>query len=153
MSKSNILNHLDENWQALVQALSGLSEKDLMEPNVCGSWSVREIMSHISTWEEEALQNIPLILDGEATPRYSSSGGITAFNDRAQTDKKEYTLSRVKREFYATHQKFVTFLSALPDAVYLNNSRLAKRIRLDGYDHYQEHTAQIEIWRALRTQN
>jgi hypothetical protein len=32
----------------------------------------------------------------------------------------------------------------------MNNPRLAKRIRLDGYAHYAEHTTQIETWRAQR---
>jgi hypothetical protein len=151
MSKENILNRLEENWQVLLQAVTGLSEKELMEPGVCGHWSVRDIMGHVSTWEEEAMQNIPLILQGEPTPRYSSSGGIEAFNDRAQVDKKEYTLSRVKRDFHGAHQRFISYLSSLPEAFFNNNPRFVKRIRLDGYNHYTEHAAQIGKWRSSRT--
>jgi uncharacterized damage-inducible protein DinB len=147
LSKENILKHLDTNWQTLVDSISGLSEEDLLQPNVCGTWSIRDLMNHISTWEEEAIRNIPLILTGESTPRYSISGGIEAFNARAQQDNKELALSRVKREFYATHQRFINYISSIPRLSFENNSRLAKRIRLDGYAHYAEHSAQILQWR------
>jgi hypothetical protein len=147
MSKENILKHLDENWQKLVDSISGLSEADLLKPDVCGTWSVRDILGHISTWEEEAMQNIPFILTGESTPRYAATGGIEAFNARSQQDKKELTLPRIKREFYATHQRFMNYLSSIPKSNFENNSRLAKRIRLDGYAHYVEHAEQIETWR------
>ena len=147
MSKENILKHLDDNWQQLVDSISGLSEEDLLQPNVCGTWSIRDIMNHISTWEEEAMQNIPLILAGESTPRYSASGGIEAFNARSQQDKKDLALPRIKREFYATHQRFINHISSIPKSSFENNSRLAKRIRLDGYAHYTEHSTQILQWR------
>jgi hypothetical protein len=153
MSKENILKHLEECWQRLTKSLDGLSEKELMQPNVCGSWSARDMMGHITTWESEAMQNIPLILEGESTPRYSSSGGIDAFNARAQVDKKEYSLTRIKREFHSNHQRFMDYLSELPDSVFMNNARLAKRIRLDGYAHYDEHAAQIKKWRDSRIAN
>jgi uncharacterized damage-inducible protein DinB len=150
MGKQNILDHLENDWQALIDSLEGLSDKEMLEPGVCGQWSVRDILGHISTWEEQAMQNIPLILAGEPTPRYTAVGGITGFNEHAQDDKKEYTLSRIKRDFRATHQRFSTYLSALPEAAYNNNARLAKRIRLDGYGHYTEHTRQITAWRDSR---
>ena len=152
MSKENILQHLDTNWQTLVDSISGLSEEDLLKSDVCGTWSIRDLLNHISTWEEEAMQNIPFILAGESTPRYSATGGIEAFNARSQHDKKELTLSRIKRVFYATHQRFIDYVSSIPQSSFENNSRLAKRIRLDGYAHYAEHSAQILQWRH-RNQN
>lgn len=150
MSKENILRHLKESWQELTESLEGLSEKELMQPNVCGAWSARDLMGHITIWESEAMLNIPLILEGEPTPKYSSSGGVDAFNARAQADKKDYSLTRIKREFRSNHQRFVDYLSALPDSVFMNNARLAKRIKLDGYAHYDEHAGQIKKWRESR---
>jgi hypothetical protein len=96
------------------------------------------------------MQNIPLILAGNSTPRYASVGGIEAFNARAQQDNKDLTLPRIKREFFATHQRFINYLSSIPAVSFDNNPRLAKRIRLDGYAHYAEHSAQILKWKQQR---
>jgi hypothetical protein len=147
MGKENIIRHLEQSWQELSESIEGLSEKELMQSNVCNSWSIRDIMGHITTWESEAMLNIPLILEGVSTPKYSSSGGLDSFNAQAQLDKKDYSLTRIKREFHSNHQRFLDYLSALPDSVFVNNARLAKRIRLDGYAHYEEHAAQIKKWR------
>jgi hypothetical protein len=36
-----------------------------------------------TTWEQEALQQLPLIIAGGTPPRYAAQGGIDAFNARA----------------------------------------------------------------------
>ena len=59
----------------------GLSDAELMEPGVTGAWSVKDIIPHVTGWEEEALTHLPLILAGGRPPRYSVRyGGIDAFN-------------------------------------------------------------------------
>jgi hypothetical protein len=35
-----------------------------------GEWSVKDILAHVTTWEEEALKYLPLILTGGRPPRY-----------------------------------------------------------------------------------
>jgi hypothetical protein len=65
-----------------------LSDTQLVEPGVTGAWSVRDILAHVSRWEEEALKYLPLILEGGKPPRYSVSyGGIDAFNARMTEQK------------------------------------------------------------------
>jgi hypothetical protein len=36
----------------------------MMEPGVTGAWSVRDTLAHVTSWEEEALKHLPLILKG-----------------------------------------------------------------------------------------
>src|SRR5437773_1337186 len=43
-----------------------------MKPGVTGDWSVRDILAHVSTWEEEALTHLPLILEGGTPARYGN---------------------------------------------------------------------------------
>jgi uncharacterized damage-inducible protein DinB len=150
MGKSAVIKHINASWQNLIYSLEGLPESAYFHSGVCGTWSIRDILNHISTWEEEALSNIPLILAGKPTPRYASSGGISAFNTRAQQAKQAYSLQRIEQELTATHQRFLDYLASLPEACFVNNPRLIKRIRLDSYGHYAEHTAQICLWRSTR---
>jgi hypothetical protein len=59
-----LLQRLDTAWGAFEQSYAGLSDAQLMKPGVTGDWSVRDILAHVSTWEEEALTHLPLILEG-----------------------------------------------------------------------------------------
>jgi len=46
-------------WTAFQASYAGLSDAQLMEPGVTGDWSVRDILAHVTTWEEEALTSTP----------------------------------------------------------------------------------------------
>ena len=49
-----------------------MSKAQLAEPGVSGGWSVKDSLTHVTTWEAEALQYLPLILAGGTPPRYST---------------------------------------------------------------------------------
>ena len=96
MNRAQVLGRLDKAWLAFKESFAGLSEAEVLEPNVTGTWSVRDILVHVTTWEEEALKHLPLILEGGKPPRYSVAyGGIDAFNARMTEAKRGLTLSQV----------------------------------------------------------
>jgi hypothetical protein len=95
MNRQQLLKRLDAAWLDLQTSYAGLSDSQLMEAGVTGTWSVRDILTHITTWEEEALKYLPLILKGEKPPRYSVMyGGITAFNAQMTEQKNRFHSQR-----------------------------------------------------------
>src|SRR5713226_3184308 len=80
MDKQQLLKRLETAWTALKESYTGLSDAQLLEPGVMGDWSVKEILAHLTIWEEEALKYLPLLSNGEKPPRYVRYGGIDAFN-------------------------------------------------------------------------
>jgi hypothetical protein len=77
----------------------------LMEPGVSGMWSVRDIIAHVTTWEEEALKHLPSILEDRRPSRYSVTyGGIDAFNAQMTRPKGGLPLSEVFRQLDDVHQ-------------------------------------------------
>jgi hypothetical protein len=86
MNRRQLLNRLDRAWVALKESYAGLTESQLLESGVVEEWSVKDILAHITTWEEETLTHLPLILEGGRPPRYSTKyGGIDAFNAQIQS--------------------------------------------------------------------
>jgi hypothetical protein len=71
VDRRQLLQRVDKAWEAFSESYAGLSDAQLMEPGVTGAWSVRDILTHVTTWEEEALKHLPLILKGGTPPRYS----------------------------------------------------------------------------------
>ena len=130
-----------------MESFSGLSDTALNEPGPVGLWSVRDLLGHIVTWEEEALIALPVILEGKPLPRYASSGGIDAFNAREQDRKRGITLAALKRDLAATHQRFMDYLASVPETAYAQEGRFLKRLRQDTYGHYREHADQVVQWR------
>ena len=119
-----------------------------MEPGVTGAWSVRDIIAHVTTWEEEALKHLPAILEGRRPPRYSVTyGGIDAFNALMTTKKAGLSLSQVFLQQSETHRRVIEVIEHAPEFELTRETRFLRRLRLDTYNHYPKHAQAIRRWR------
>lgn len=151
MDRSQLLKRLDKAWEAFKESYAGLSDSELMEPGVTGAWSVRDIIAHVTWWEEEALTHLPLILDGGKPPRYSVTyGGIDAFNAQMTEQKRSLSLSEVLRQRDDTHRRLIDFIQRAPEDQFIRETRFRHRLRLDTYSHYPKHAKAIRKWREQR---
>jgi DinB family protein len=103
-SAQRVLRRLDQAWAAFRQSYAGLSDAELSEPRAVGEWSVKDIVAHVTTWEAEALQYLPLIAEGGRPPRYSRYGGIDAFNAQTTERKRGLSIQDVLRDLDDTHE-------------------------------------------------
>jgi DinB superfamily len=137
---------------AFQASYAGLSDSQLTEPGVAGEWSVKDIIAHVSWWEEEALRHLPSIIAGERPPRYSTIyGGIDAFNAMMAEQKRDLSLSDVLRQQDDTHRRLVEFIQSVSEDQFTRETRFRRRLRLDTYGHYPIHTASIWEWRQQRS--
>lgn len=151
MDRPGLLKRLDEAWNAFRESYAGLSDTELMEPGVTGAWSVRDILAHVTTWEEEALEYLPLILEGGTPPRYRATyGGIDAFNALMTERKKRLPLPEVMRQMDEVHRRLVDLVQGAPEDQFTRETRFRRRLRLDTYHHYPPHAEAIRAWRAQR---
>jgi len=149
MDRSQLLKRLDRAWEALKESYADLSDSELMKPGVTGGWSVKDIIAHVTWWEEEALTHLPVILAGGKPPRYSATyGGIDAFNARMAERKRNLPLSEVLRQRDGSHRRLVDFLQSAPEEQFIRETRFRHRLRLDTYSHYLKHAEAIRKWRS-----
>ena len=152
MNRVKVLQRLATAWKALLDSYADLSEGELLEPGVTGAWSVRDIIAHVTWWEEEALTHLPLVLAGGRPPRYSETyGGIDAFNAKMTAQRKDLSLSEVLRQRDDVHRRLLSYLERVPDDQLASETRTRRRLRLDTYGHYPKHARAIREWRARRT--
>ena len=151
MEREQLLKHLDKAWAAIKESYAGLSDSQLTEPGVTGHWSVKDILAHVTTWEEEALQYLPLIIKGGRPPRYSLKyGGINGFNAQMTARKRGLSLSDVLRQLDETHHRLIDYVQSVPEEQFTRETRFRRRLRLDTYSHYPKHAEAIRKWREQR---
>ena len=142
------MHRLDQAWHALQDSYAGLSEAELLQPGVTGTWSVKDIIAHVTWWEEEALAHLPLVLAGGRPPRYSiTHGGIDAFNAKMTTQRKDLSLAEVLRRRDDIHRRLVALVGSVPETQITGETRFRRRLRLDTYEHYPKHARAIRTWR------
>ena len=147
MDKQQLLKRLETAWTALKASYTGLPDAQLLEPGVMGDWSVKEILAHVTTWEQEALKYLPLILTGGWPPRYTHYGGIDGFNAQMAEQKRDTALSDVLRQLDETHRRLTDYLQSVPEEHFTRETRFRHRLRLDTYSHYPQHARAIREWR------
>jgi Mycothiol maleylpyruvate isomerase N-terminal domain len=145
-----LLERLGAAWTALSDSYAGVPAARLVEPGVVDDWSVKDVLAHVTTWEEEALKHLPLIIAGGTPPRYAAQGGIDAFNARATEDGRRLSLAAVLRRRDETHARLLDFIRSQPEGTFGGQTRARRRLRLDTYGHYPEHTEAIRAWRERR---
>jgi len=152
MNRAALLKRLDRAWTDFQQAYAGLPELELLHPGVTGTWSIRDIIAHVTWWEAEALTHLPDILSGRRPPRYSVTyGGIDAFNALMTERKRHLSLGEVLEEQADTHRRLVALIERAPADQIERETRWRHRLRLDTYGHYPKHAAAIRRWCAARS--
>jgi hypothetical protein len=148
MKKQQLLNRLEQAWTTFKESYAGLTDEQMAQPGATGDWSVKDILAHVSWWEEEALKYLPLILQGGRPPRYSVLyGGIDAFNAQMTEKKRGLSLSEVLRQSDETHRRLVEYVRSAPEEQLASETRFRHRLRMDTYSHYPGHAQAIREWR------
>jgi hypothetical protein len=149
MKTEQILARLDRAWKEFEESYAGLSDAELLAPGVTGQWSVRDIIAHVTWWEEEALTHLPHILEGRRPPRYSVKyGGIDAFNALMTEKRKGLPLAEVLRQHDEVHDRLLSYVRAAPAELYATETPFRRRLKWDTYHHYPIHAKAIRAWRA-----
>lgn len=149
MNRQQLLKKIELPWSALRESYAGLTEAQLAQPGVTGDWSVLDILSHVSAWENEALTHLPHILEGQRPPKYADLyGGIDAFNALKAQEGRAWPPAEALARFEDTHRRLIAYLQTAPEEQLATETRFRRRVRLDTYSHYPIHTQAILAWRA-----
>ena len=150
MNRQQLLHKLDKAWTEFTESYVGMSHAQLAAPGVTGDWSVKDILAHVTTWEEEALQYLPLIIEGGTPPRYVTYGGLDAFNAQKMEQKRSLSPSEVLQQLQAIHVRLHDYVQSVPEEQFMRETRFRHRLRLDTYSHYPLHARMIRDWRVAR---
>lgn len=137
---------IEKAWSELRESYTGLTDEQLVQRGALGEWSVKDVLAHVTSWDEEALKHLPTVARGERPPRYAAQGGIDAFNARSAERTRDLPLATVLAGMDETHARLVAYVRGATEIA--NPSRFTNRLRLDTYGHYRLHAAAIRDWRA-----
>ena len=148
MTRQQLLGKIDKAWRDLADSYAGLLESRMLEKGVTHRWSVRDVIAHVTWWEEEALKHLPAMAEGVRPPRYSDLyGGIDAFNALMTEQRSTLSLAEVLRDSAETHVRLVDYLEHVPGELVASETAFRHRLRLDTYAHYSKHAKAIREWR------
>jgi hypothetical protein len=144
--KTALLREAEEAFGELHQAIEGLSDEQMGRVWL-GTWSVREILIHISGWHDAMAPALGRIAQGEAPYPAGTYDDFDAWNARFVAEKTGVKIGDVLSELDASHATFMQAAAAVPDAHFAPGGAARDAFEGAGAGHYREHAAQIRDWR------
>jgi len=149
-AKDELLRQAQEEFQAFKAALRGLDETKLNEIWL-GSWSIKEILAHISGWHHELGPALERMARGERpVPEGTSYEDVDGWNARFAAAKKGAPMSELLRELDASHEYFTAQAAKVPEERYVPGKTAYRIVDLNSAHHYKEHGDQIRAWRQAK---
>lgn len=156
-SKSQLLKDITTGRRQLEKNLSALSEEDMTQPGVTGTWSVKDILAHLVAWEKLLLDWYRAGIQGYSPtiiPVGMRQKAIDALNQEIYEQNRKRNLDEVIAEFRTSYQQILTTLEGIPEEDLLIRGRyewtgeltLADYIAGNTCNHYAWAKAQIRKW-------
>lgn len=147
-NKTTTLNNIRDGWMSLQSILDFVPDDSMENPGVIDGWSVKDIIGHITTWEDIIIDIIRTKLsDIEYIRPYQD---LNDFNLQQVEAKKLLSLEEIKVNFLKSHEDLIKFLNDLPVNVFEPSSESVRVITVESLNHYQEHAQDIEKWLNYR---
>ena len=145
--REELLAELDEAFaglQATCRDLPEARKRVVMQ----GTWSVKDILAHISGWHREMVGALARIARGErAVPEGVDYSNFDAWNARFVEAARAAPVSEVEKELADSFAAFRQAVGALPENRLIVGRTADRIVHEAGMDHYRHHAAQIRTWR------
>jgi len=157
-TKAGLLERIRSEHRRLETALAGISPENMLRPGVVGEWSIKDILAHISDWEQRFLSWYRAGQRGEVPERPEpglSWDDLDLLNQRIYEKHRHRSLPDVRAGFDASYQELIAAVEAMSEEELFTAGRFAwtgdypllPYLRANADEHYAEHAAQIEAWR------
>ncbi len=145
------LNNENADWQAL---LDDIGEANMMQPEVAGGWSIKDIVAHLTGWRRRTVRRIQAALNHESdfTPPWPSElqedDEINAWIYETNRDRPLADVLSDSREVF---QQLVAAIDAFPDEIqvpqrfeWLEGEPLSGKVFFSHF--HEEHEPDMRAW-------
>ena len=148
--KESLLNDAAREYRALHETIHGLNEGQMTEVWL-GTWSIKEIVAHMSGWHREMGPALERIARGERPVAEGVSyDDVDAWNAKFALAGQGTSVADLLLELDKSHEYFLRAAAGVPAERFQPGKTAYKIVDLNSAHHYREHGDQIRAWRATR---
>jgi hypothetical protein len=137
--------------------LPQLSEREILQPRTQDRWSVKDVLAHLMTCDEETVRRFRLIARGRADRIhwFNDMADADRFNARSVARARRLALPALLRRMERAHADLINWLERLPVDSLRDPSHqypVVDWLPAPGWTHEQDHLSEIRAWwRTVRT--
>jgi hypothetical protein len=158
MNKAILIEKIQKEKEVFGFLLDELSQEAVLLPGVCGEWSVKDIVAHITVHEQRMLKWLDETLKGENPSEYqpydSPDEQLNALNHQIYLDHLNRSWKDVLADWESTHRQTLAWTNSADDDALFDSSRfhllggepLCTAVAANTYEHCEEHGRDIRAW-------
>ncbi len=149
-TKEELLQAAAREFRTFHETVRGLNEAQMSEVWL-GTWSIREIVSHMSGWHHEMAPALHRLARGERPfPESVSYDDVDAWNARFAAAVRDRPGAQLLLDLDRSHEDFMRAAMAVPGERYQPGKTAWKIVDGSSAHHYKEHGDQVRAWRRAR---
>jgi hypothetical protein len=162
MDNKQLISALIKGREDFLDCIQNLPDQELETPGVIGTWSVKDILVHLTRWEAELVTLIWQAVKGiTPTTAHFNQKDVDDINESWYQESRNRPLERVMDDFLGVRNQTIRRVkelsqSELSDPEYyawLNGRPLWEWIADDSFEHEAEHAEQIKVWQTEKGLN
>jgi len=132
-----------------------LPEREIMRPRTQDRWSVKDVLGHLLTCDEETVRRLRLIARGHANRIrwFESMADADRFNARSVARARRHSLAAVLRRMERARAELVDRLERLPAAALRDSTHqytVVQWLPAPGWTHERDHVQELRAWWRAR---
>lgn len=138
---TKLIKQLQELQNEFIHAVTSLDPSEREKSGVCGVWSPKQVVAHMTGWEIETILQFQRVRDSNEAIEHD----IDAFNEKSVQQRKHLSWKETIEELTTIQNRFnETLRSISPDDESINKQYL--ELMDVQIEHYMHHTGQLEEW-------
>lgn len=156
MHINTALKKFSDSRRVFLETMENLSQSQLIHPVVAGEWTIKDILGHLTSWENVCL--IPL-RDYANEDKFEAEilDDYLEWNDIQAAAKQSKDIETIMQEFHQTREDLLSILKNLPPDKWTQNLTFPwgesahLENMLTGLSwHEREHLEDIKLWLASK---
>lgn len=141
--------------RATLDFIARLPEPQILRPRTQDRWSVKDVLGHLLSCDEETIRRFRLIARGRGDRIFwfRSLADADRFNARTVAAKRRLGLRALLRRMARTHARLIAAFEALPTAALRDPAHeytVVEWLPAPGWRHEREHLQEIKAWWRAR---
>jgi hypothetical protein len=138
----NLITELRNLQFEFIEVAQQLDQSRRDKPGVCGSWSPKQVIAHISGWDKEVIRQFGLFREGL---KKAIEHDINEFNKKSVENRNHLSWDETLTELQQAHELFYEMAKSISTGERSENEDYRKWVKVQ-IAHYKHHTKQLEQW-------
>ncbi|HEY4644533.1 MAG TPA: DinB family protein [Bacteroidota bacterium] len=143
MNKRDFLDAVHHEWDTLSGALRKVHPHLVPVPKFLGEWSIKDMIGHITSWEEECLERIEQMRTKQAV-RGLSDDAVHRWNREHVEAKRFRSVEQIMDDFDTVHKRLLKELESIAEGELVFKDGIEEWLIESTSAHYSEHRAVLE---------